>query len=207
MRPNMFQWRDLLLVGPCLIVIGLCAASIIYNLIVGNPLPAGGIVAACAATVGCAAVIAFFYAQRYNWVRKWRYEVLGVGYYFEDGSTIYVRDTVMQDVVRMLSKWAAYYKVRSDGQVDTLKIMAGRYVEGAKVVFRPEFPFKAEQPGMWNRLVTGLKLGEVCYVGQGGRPVEATAHAHELSHYLLEQKEGGRFSEEQAHAIFKEVGV
>ena len=85
--------------------------------------------------------------------------------------------------------------------------MDGQFVRGSTCLFRAPKSFVYTALGHWKRRVYGVAGWKWAIVGQGGRGIEKTAYAHEMSHVHLNQHDNEMISEKEAHDIFKEVGV
>jgi hypothetical protein len=207
MHHKLFRPKDLGLVGLILGIIALTIAAIVWNLVSseGEPIPIAGWVSASAAVISGSAILVTFYVQRWLFVRDYDYTVKGVEY-FSRGCEIYIEEDVERDIDAMIEKWLAYY--RKEGIESNLALVAsGAFIEGAVCIFRPETKWQHTAPSFWTRMVTGLTWGNWTMVGQGGRPIEKTAHAHELSHVHINLYAGRYVNEADSHAIFKIVGV
>lgn len=208
MHHRLFRLSDLGLVGIVFAIIGLTVAAVVWNLVSadGEPIPVAGWVSASAAVAAGLAIVIIFYVQRWQFVRSYAYTVRGVEYFYPDGAKKYLIVNVEQDIDAMIEKWLAYY--RKEGIESNLALVAsGAFIEGAVCIFRPEAKWEHTAPGFWTRMVTGLTWGNWTMVGQGGRPIEKTAHAHELSHVHINLYSGKLINEAESHALFKTVGV
>lgn len=208
MHHKLFRPKDLGLVGIVLGIVALIVSAVVWNLVSGGGehIPTAGWVSASAAVVASLAVLTIFYAQRWLFVRTYAYTIRGVEYFYRDGAKKYLVAEIERDIEAMIEKWLAYY--RREGVESNLALVAsGAFIDGAVCVFRPEKAWKHTAPGFWTRMVTGLTWGNWAMVGQGDRPIERTAHAHELSHVHLNLYTGKLINEADSHAIFKVVGV
>lgn len=209
MHHRLFRLSDLGLVGIVFAIIGLTVAAVVWNLVSadGEPIPVAGWVSASAAVAAGLAIVTIFYVQRWQFVRTYAYTVRGVEYFYRDGAEKYLVVKVEQDIDEMLKKWVLYYKQAGIDDNLLKSVGAGAFIDGAVCIFRPEFKWEHSQPGFWTRMVTGLTWGSWTMVGQGDRPIEKTAHAHELSHVHINLYSGKFINEAESHAIFKTVGV
>lgn len=209
MHHRLFRPADLGLVGIIIGIIGLTVAAVAWNLVSseGESISVAGWVSASAAVAAGIAILVIFYVQRWQFIRTYAYTVRGVEYFYRDGAKQYLVVGVEQDIESMLAKWLTYY--RNEGVDSHLQksIADGAFIDGAVCIFRPEKAWKHEQPGLWTRMVTGLTWGNWTMVGQDGRPIEKTAHAHELSHVHINLYAGKLVNEVDSHAIFRSVGV
>jgi len=106
----------------------------------------------------------------------------------------------------MLNKWAIYYKMQSPKSLENL-IVSGEYIKNVQVIFRKEEHWTNCSPGFWEREVTGLSGCNWAEVGIGEKPIEQTAHAHELAHIHLNKIRGTQVSEESAHEEFRKANI
>jgi hypothetical protein len=193
----MFRWTDLILIGIITAIIGLIVAAMIYTGL-EEFIPIAGWVSVFAA-MGCVSVVLIlFYVKRWQWVRKYRYTIGGVEYFYELNASIYSEKAVRQDLGLMLERWFEYHQ-----RAGSIAECEAR-LKNSICLFRIEGHWV---PNFWNRAVTGLTTGNFAVVGQGRKPIDRTAHKHEMSHIYINRLENRVVGELESHEIFKQVGV
>lgn len=206
--PSMFRVSDLLMISIPVLTFGMSVAALVWNMTsdVGEAIPAGGWISAISAIAMSSMVVIIFYIQRWGWLRKYQYTVQGVHYFYNDGAEIYLDKDVDSDIRKLLRKWVTWHTTQGETYDVKQQVSKGESLKDCCVLFRKEDHWDHTDPGWWTRKVTGLNYGKYSEVGQGGKAVEHTAHAHELSHSHIRWFKGP-LSEEDSHAIMRHVGV
>ncbi len=206
-RPSLFRLKDILTVW-----FGLFLGAVVLIMAVlshlnpntwGESVPAAGWFVVSLMNIGTIVIFVAFYYQRWKFINKWRYTVYGVQIYYEDGTQPYLRKEMMEETKEMLNNWFKYYKEN----MMVTDIIGGRYIEGSICIFRPERVFDQKKLGFTARLVYGISGWNWAVVGQGNRPLNETAYAHEMNHIHLNRVQGKIVSEQESHKIFKDIGA
>lgn len=165
-------------------------------------MPVGGWVTSIAVLVSCVVIFVAFYYQRWKWISKWKFTTKhGIQCFFDDKTTLYLLKDVEDTTGEMFIRWDMYYeKFKSIPAQHTI-------LNGLICLFVAPGVFEVLTPGYPMRLVYGVASGNFIKVGQGGKPIEQTAYMHECSHIHLNRVKGCEVPEEEAHEIFRTVGV
>jgi hypothetical protein len=151
-----------------------------------------------------------YYYYRWKFISKWKYTTKhGIQCFYENGTKTYLQIDVELETKRALDIWASFYAgIGSNHVADHLRKNTKTELLGAPMVFfRPEGVFTHRQLGFADRKVYGISGWNWAIVGQGSKPIEATAFKHELSHIIYNNVELRAVSEEEAHKVFSMVGV
>ena len=190
MKPRLFQLNDLLLMWIPTVIVGVIVGAIVWNYTSpnGETIPWPGFLVSSLTIVGCLGIVGAFYWSRFQFIQEYRYTTIhGVSCYFGPGTTVYTRTDVEEETSRLIQIWST-----KPGNVLCEFLASG------------DFWIRV---GPWKRHVYGAQQGNAIVVGQGGRPLKSTSFGHELSHILLNVKEGREVPEGEAHRKFQEVGV
>ena len=209
MHPRMFRASDLLFLWIPGLMITLIVAGFCYHyLVIHETVPWPGWMVSGLMVLGSLVVVGAFFWERWQWVRLYAYTVRGVDYFYMDGARKYMALDVERDLERMLGQWYAYYNDEDDAiEWKRQSIPSGTFIKGSVCVFRPEGHWEHTAPGWWTRKVTGISGWAWAMVGQGGKPVEETAHAHEMAHIHLNRWLDRTVPENAAHEIFHSASI
>lgn len=198
MKPSMFRLSDLLFLSIPIIIVGLVVAAITYNLVndAGEGISIAGWVVSSVVVLTIIVLIFSYYYVRWRWVRLYKCTVMGVNYFYNDDAKVYNYEEVADDLGDLVLKWdMSGYNFKFKDLV------------GIDCLFRSEIAWLQITPRLLSRLVTGISIGSYCEVGQGGRPIAETAHAHEISHCILNRIADNMYNEVESHEIFAKIGV
>jgi hypothetical protein len=206
----MFRVKDLLWLPIPVAIITLSSIFAIF----GKKVEIGGYITLGLCIACMITIILTIYINRWRWVRLYKYTINGVHYLYKENSKIYYEDDIQQDQLTLFVKWREYY---NDNNMHDRVSEVIESIDGVICLFRPEYAWEEKGPGKITRLVVGLAHGNFVQVGQGyppehekygeSKPIDVTAHRHELSHPLLNNIEGMTYSEDLSHNIFEKVGV
>jgi len=205
--PKLFQLKDLWFMWFPALIIALIAAGLISSVVLQEPIEPQGWGVSILTVLGCLSFVVVYYWRRQQWVSLYAYTVMGVDYYYMNGAKRYLRVDVERDLERMLGQWYNYYDDTSSNAPKREHIPKGLFLDGSICVFRREAYWEHTAPGWWTRKVTGVAEWGWAMVGQGGKPVEETAHAHEMAHIHLNHWHGDIVSEVPAHEIISSAGI
>lgn len=209
MRPSLFKVRDIFPIWFSLIF-GLAAILIpvLSHLNAdswGERVSLGGWVVAIIASLNFILIFIVFYYQRWKWISKWKYTTKhGIQCFFFDDASLYSLTDVERVTSEMYNRWDSYLARSLDAPISHFSHTA---LDGLICLFVASGVFKIYTLGYLARLVFGAASGNFIEVGQGGKPIEQTAYIHECSHIYLNRIKGYEVPEEEAHEIFKKVGV
>jgi hypothetical protein len=199
MRPTIWRWSDLSFLWVPALIVGLLAGAIVWNLVSpnGEELPWAAWFVSGLTTGACVLIVIAFYWERWRWSRLYSGTVRGVGIFYAEGARAYLVVDIDMVIERVVQRMAIYC------HTDWYTIVA--CLRGTRCLFRPELHWNQAEMGWWPREVTGLAGPGWVMVGQGGRPVQETAFAHELAHVVVMKRFGS--DETAAHAQIVAAGL
>jgi len=165
----------------------------------------GGWITTAAMSLCCLIIVIAYYYQRWKWIQKWAYTTKhGVQCFYEDGAAIYAQADIEKETEIALNKWNTWYR-KTYNPVPAWQSL--KLAQDIICVFVKEGVFESWTPGYPTRKVYGISSGNWAKVGQGDKPVEQTAYKHEMSHIFLNRIKNQSVQEDEAHQMFREVGV
>ena len=204
MHRKMFRANDLWFLWIPTVMIGLVVAAFIYHYaVIHETVPWPGWLVSGLMICGSLAIVGAFYWERYQWVSLYAYTVMGVEYFYMDGAKKYLAVDVERDLERMLGRWYSRYDLDPRRE----QIPKGDFIRGSICIFRREAKWDYTAPGWWTRKVTGVAGWNWAMVGQGGKTIDRTAHAHEMAHIHLNHWRGECVVENAAHEIFRNADI
>jgi hypothetical protein len=200
MKPRLFRLDDLInipVIG--FLIAGIIIGALVWNMVSpnGEVIPWQGWFVSLLTAASAMSIVVVFYVKRWQWISLYKYtSSWGVNYYYEPNTKPYLSMVVEEDTKVMVKKWSDYYPNKTFPKY-----------KGTIVLFKSADQWKTTDPGWWGRQVCGLAYYNYAEVGMGNKPIEQTAHKHELSHLYINQYMPDYYSEDGAHELMAKVGV
>jgi len=200
MRPRLFRWDDFINIPSIgLLIVGAIVGVLVWNVVSssGESVPWQGWFVSMLTVISTLFIVVVFYVKRWQWISLYKYTTSwGVSYYYEPNAKPYLSMVVEEDTKVMVKKWADYQPNKAFSKY-----------KGTIVLFKTADHWTTIDPGWWGRQVCGLAYYNYAEVGMGNKPIEATAHKHELSHIYINQNMPEYSDEVKAHQIMSKVGI